>query len=79
MSNYLTATELSERIKFNPKYISQVLRDTVFIEGQHYVRPFGGRKILYLWDAIEAEILQQDENSSNEGMIPMASGGVCHG
>lgn len=79
MSNYLTATELSERIKFNPKYISQVLRDTVFIEGLHYVRPFGGRKILYLWDAIEAEMLKQGRSEAADGLIPMARGGVCRG
>ncbi|WP_207064090.1 hypothetical protein [Motiliproteus sp. SC1-56] len=79
MSNYLTAAELSERIKFNPKYISQVLRDTVFIEGTHYVRPFGGRKILYLWDAVEAEILKPETRDEGGELIPMARGGVCHG
>lgn len=79
MSNYLTATELSERIKFNPKYISQVLRDTVFIEGRHYVRPFGGRKILYLWDAIEAEMLKTGRVGTDGDLIPMARGGMCHG
>ncbi|EQD42562.1 hypothetical protein B2A_10285, partial [mine drainage metagenome] len=44
----------------------------------HYLRPFGGRKILYIWEAIERDMF-------NEGMapiareIPMANGSICHG
>lgn len=79
MNTYLTAVELSERIKFNPKYISQVLRDTAFIEGKHYVRPFGGRKILYVWDAIEAEMLKSAGRDESNSVIPMARGGICNG
>lgn len=46
----LTADELAERIKFSAAYINHGLKNTVFLEGTHYIRPFGGRKVFYeLW------------------------------
>ena len=54
----LTATELAERIKFSPAYINHVLKDTVLLQGVHYIRPFGGRKLLFLWEPIEDELLK---------------------
>jgi hypothetical protein len=26
------------------------------LEGIHYIRPFGGRKILYIWERIEKDM-----------------------
>ena len=75
---YMTAKELGEVIKYHPKYINDALRDTVFLEGEHYVRPFGGRKVLYLWEAVEKEMLNRASISAANA-IPMASGGCCHG
>jgi hypothetical protein len=49
----------------------------VLIEGKHYIRPFGGRKILYIWETIEEDMLNATHTSSLE--IPMANGGVCYG
>ena len=46
----LTAKELAARIKFSANYINSKLRDSVFIEGKHYIRPFNGKKILYIWE-----------------------------
>lgn len=46
---YLTTDELSQRIKYEPRFIRSRLKDNVLIEGKHYFRPFGGRKILYIW------------------------------
>ena len=47
MSNtYLTTDELSARIKYDVRTIRNQLKDSVLLEGIHYVRPFGGRKIL---------------------------------
>ena len=37
--------------------IKEQLKDSVLFEGVHYIRPFGGRKILYLWERIEEDIL----------------------
>ncbi|MCG3734697.1 hypothetical protein [Vibrio cincinnatiensis] len=56
LSNKATK-ELSERIKYDDRTIREQLKDSVLFEGVHYVRPFGGRKILFLWERIEEEIL----------------------
>jgi len=52
-STYLTAKELSERIKYKPNVINNCLKDSVLLEGVHYLRPFGRRKVLYIWEAVE--------------------------
>jgi hypothetical protein len=54
----LTAKELSARIKFSANYINAELRDSIFIEGKHYIRPFNGRKILYIWEEVEAYLYE---------------------
>lgn len=54
---YMTTSELSERIKYDQRTIREQLKDSVLFEGIHYIRPFGGRKILYLWERIEEEML----------------------
>jgi hypothetical protein len=74
---YLTTDELSERIKYNPRTIRASLKDSVLFEGRHYIRPFGGRKTLYIWENIEEDMAKM--SSGNEFAIPMASGGVCNG
>jgi len=53
---YLTTQELSERIKYTPRTIRNELKDSVLMEGIHYIRPFGGRKILYVWEEIEKDM-----------------------
>ena len=53
---YLTSEELSSHIKYNPRTIRNRLKDSVFLEGSHYIRPFGGRKILYLWEKVEEDM-----------------------
>lgn len=74
---YLTTEELATRIKFDPRYIREALKDRVLIEGRHYIRPFGRRKILYLWEAIEADM--RSSAAEDELAIPMAAGGVSRG
>ncbi len=75
-TTYLTTDELSARIKYDARTIRERLKDSVLIEGVHYIRPFGGRKILYIWEQIEADIRVPSVSSVS---IPMANGGVCHG
>ncbi len=65
---YLTTDELAARIKYDPRTIRNSLKDSVLIEGIHYIRPFGGRKILYIWEQIE-----QDMASCAPAMLPMAT------
>jgi hypothetical protein len=55
-STYLTTTELSERIKYDARTIRDRMKDSVLLEGVHYFRPFGGRKILYIWERIEKDM-----------------------
>lgn len=73
---YLTTDELSGRIKYDPRTIRERLKDSVLLEGTHYIRPFGGRKILYIWEHIERDMGCRSEQPF---AIPMANGGVCHG
>lgn len=77
MCLYLTTEELSDRIKYDPRYIRNCLVDSVLIEGIHYVRPFGRRKILFIWETIEEEM----RTASNDEIpaIPLRAGGVLHG
>jgi len=72
---YLTTEELSCRIKYDPRTIRETLKDSILLEGIHYVRPFGRRKILYIWEAIEKDMF----NNSCKMGVPMTSGRVCHG
>lgn len=74
---YLTTDELAARIKYEPRTIRTRLKDSVLLEGTHYIRPFGGRKILFLWEAIERDMASAAQEVGIS--IPMASGGVCHG
>jgi len=73
----LTANELAERIKFSAAYINHGLKNTVFLEGIHYIRPFGGRKVFYIWEAVEQEMYKTTVRPL--ALIPMANGGVCRG
>ncbi len=75
---YLTTEELSSRIKYDARTIRNRLKDSVLLEGIHYIRPFGGRKILYLWEAIERD-MQSRPDELDRSSIPLASGYVCHG
>ena len=74
---YLTTEELSHRIKYDARTIRNRLKDSVLLEGIHYFRPFGGRKILFIWDAVERDMVKFSQ--SNGFGIPMANGGICHG
>jgi len=77
---YLTTDELSSRIKYDSRTIREHLKDSVLLEGVHYVRPFGGRKILFVWETIERDMKIASLHSPVVmNAIPMANGGVLHG
>lgn len=57
-TTYLTTDELASRIKYDVRTIRERLKDAVLFENVHYIRPFGGRKILYLWEKIEADMVR---------------------
>ena len=75
---YLTTSELSKLIKYNHRTIREQLKDRVLLEGIHYIRPFGGRKILFIWEAIQRD-LQVPQQQLQREVIPMANGGVAYG
>jgi len=73
---YLTTEELSKQIKYDTRTIRERLKDSVLIEGVHYIRPFGGRKILFIWEHIERDM---GTASASSFAIPMLNGGICNG
>jgi hypothetical protein len=76
---YLTTEELSVRIKYDVRTIRERLMDSVLLEGVHYFRPFGGRKILFVWNAIQRDMRGvTSSRPSRMAGIPMANGGMLH-
>lgn len=77
---YLTTDELSSRIKYDVRTIRERLKDSVLLEGVHYLRPFGGRKILFVWETIERDMkVMSIHASTGSGAIPMANGAILNG
>lgn len=72
---YLTTDQLAQRIHYDTRTIRDRLKDSVLLEGVHYFRPFGGRKLLFIWEAVERDI----KRCSFSAAIPMAGGGVANG
>lgn len=76
---YLTTDELAKRIKYDVRTIRERLKDSVLLEGVHYFRPFGGRKILYVWEAIHRDMKGFAAPQVNiMAGIPMANGSMLH-
>lgn len=73
---YLTTQELAAKIKYDERTIRERLKDSVLLEGRHYFRPFDGRKLLYIWETIEEDMLA---TSGRTSAIPLCSGELCHG
>lgn len=76
-ATYLTTDELSLRIKYDTRTIRDRLKDSVLLEGRHYIKPFGGRKTLYIWEAIEQDMAAYSMQSV--APIPLVNGGAIHG
>lgn len=75
---YLTTAELAARIKYDVRTIRERLKDSVLLEGRHYFRPFGGRKILYIWEHVQQD-MRESAQERDAISIPLANGGICHG
>ena len=82
-ATYLTTDELATRIHYDARTIRTRLKDAVLLEGIHYIRPFGGRKLLFIWESIQRDIGKFSAGRAPamaEGTgIPMANGAVSHG
>ncbi|MGH8112931.1 MAG: hypothetical protein ACREPL_13595 [Rhodanobacteraceae bacterium] len=86
---YLTTDQLAERIHYDPRTIRTQLKDVVLLQGVHYIRPFGGRKLLFIWERIERDIGKFSAGKAPsaagygspepEPSVPMANGAFAHG
>lgn len=74
---YLTTDQLAGRIHYDARTIRTRLKDAVLFEGVHYIRPFGGRKLLFIWETIQRDIGLA--SAQHAPLIPMANGGLAHG
>lgn len=85
MQTYLTTDELASRIHYDARTIRTRLKDAVLLEGVHYIRPFGGRKLLFIWESIQRDIGKFSARrapahaATAANGIPMVGGGVAHG
>jgi hypothetical protein len=76
-NTYMTTEELAQKLRYDARYIRSALKDAVFIEGIHYIRPFGRRRVLYIWEQIEEDMFKVSQGQGT--LIPMARGGVING
>ncbi len=72
---YLTTDQLADRIHYDTRTIRTRLKDVVLLEGIHYIRPFGGRKLLFIWEAIQRDIGMA--SAERAPAIPMANGDLA--
>ena len=54
MATYLSTRELASRIPYDERTIREQLKDSVLLEGVHYIRPFGRRRWLVVAAAAAA-------------------------
>lgn len=76
-ATYLTTEQLASLIHYDVRTIRDRLKDSVLLEGVHYIRPFGGRKLLFIRETIERDIA--NFSMGRGPIIPMANGGVARG
>jgi|GEM_PF-2923865 len=57
-SDYITAAQLSRAIGYDERTIRTQLKDSVLIEGIHYIRPFGRRRLLFNWPRIQRDMVK---------------------
>ncbi|MBM5571590.1 MULTISPECIES: hypothetical protein [Deefgea] len=69
-TTYLTTEELAARIHYDARTIRNQLVDNCLIEGRHYIKPFGRRKFLFIWETIENDMLTKQEDTI---AMPLAS------
>lgn len=72
MTKYITVEELAELTHYSKNSILRGHISRNLIEGIHYVRPFGGKRKLFIWENIEKDML---EGMAASITIPMSKGG----
>ena len=66
---YLTTEQLAKRIQYHPRTIRHELINNCLFEGQHYIRAFGRKKFLFIWEEVE-KTMHLDSDISTA--MPMA-------
>ena len=56
---FLTVSELAQRIKYSPQTLYNMISSKKFVKGQHYIKP-SRRKILFIWSGILVWLESQD-------------------
>ena len=74
---YLNTEITAKRLGYSTRYFRNTIVKNSLIENVHYIRGFGGRKLIFIWERVEEELLS--EVISNKFTIPLASGGVVNG
>jgi hypothetical protein len=73
MDEYLTITEVAERLKLTPKTVRNKMASGVFKQGEHYFRRKGiGTR--FKWGAVVAWLEGEEATASEGDSIPMARG-----
>lgn len=72
---YLTTEQFAKRISYNPRTNRNRLKDSIFVGIVHYFRPSGGRKFVYVWEAIEQDL--QKHSARQAPAIRIANGRVA--
>jgi hypothetical protein len=58
---YITTEQLAERIHYHPRTIRVELLNKHLFEGIHYIRAFGRRRYLFIWEEVEKTMCQQSD------------------
>lgn len=60
--SYLTVKELSEKVKYSPRSIYNMIHKGNFIKGVHYIKP-SHKKVLFLWSAVSRWLESSGESN----------------
>jgi len=78
MEEYLTVSELSEKIKFSRQSLYNLIHKGTFVLGKHYLKPTP-KKVLFKWREIRIwmgdELHHHEALNSEEDTNDLASGG----
>lgn len=58
---YITTEQLAERIHYHARTIRTDLLDKHLLEGQHYIRAFGSRRFLFIWEEVEKTMCSKSD------------------
>jgi len=68
---YLSIQELSKRIPFRVQSIRNMISKGIFRLGEHYVKPGGKGRPVFLWSKVEQWLRRGEQ----EQVVPLVRGG----